>query len=393
MNLYRLEINNFTSIKTQSANKENPFIKDKAAKYLIDIAMAHANSATELLEMESIKIMNLSKLKSISEFFKHKNKFISTVTRDFRTFQFYLRQYSGLRDITSLMKPTELRNGDVLVNSSSKAISFNDYFVLYKHFISMIRYMINIISYHEQQFFNKIYALQSNIENYVSIVNDVIECEKNKENLDKDENKTVTENTDICYDSYSEVCRISDSLGLSSPSIVENDVYSADTTHRPITKQDLTSLGYSDFEDNCGISCKRFVPSGYFYIDAYRPGDNWHMIRLSFKKTVNEAYDDGLLNSDEIDAHQMINGNDAAHMLLYDENAEEKNNDSIDELLMILDKKDPKHSSSYYMKERPSKYSDSIQDVDDETISNFEEYDGVPREGDSICTLRDSLRF
>ena len=190
INLYRMEINTFTSIKTQTANKGNPFIKDKAAKYLINTAMQHANSATELLEMESIKIMNLSKLKSISEFFKHKNKFISTITRDFKTFQFYLRQYSGLREITSLMKPTEMSNGNVLVNGSSKPITFNDYFVLYKHFNSMIRYMINIISYHEQQFFNKIYALQSNIENYISIMNDVIEFnENNKPN----ENDSLTE--------------------------------------------------------------------------------------------------------------------------------------------------------------------------------------------------------
>lgn len=185
MNLYRMEISQFTSINTQTANQTNPFIRDKAASFLIDTAMKHANCGTELLEMESIKILNKSKLKNISDFFKQKNRFISTVNRDFKTFQFYLRQYSGLREIVTLMKPTELRNGDVLVGSSNKPITFNDYYVLYKHFYSMIKYMINIISYHERQFFNKIYALQGNIESYVSVVNDVLDL---GEKINKDNN-------------------------------------------------------------------------------------------------------------------------------------------------------------------------------------------------------------
>ena len=272
MNLYKMEINVFTSINTQTANKENPFTKDKAASHLINTAMNHANSTTELLEMESIKIMNLGKLKSISAFFNRKNTFISTVNKDFRTFQFYLRQYSGLRELTSLMKPTELRNGEVLVGNSNNPITFNDYFVLYKHFNSMIRYMINIIAYHEQQFFNKIYALQSNIENYVSIINDVIEFGKK----------------------------------------------------------------------NSG------------YLDDY--------IEVN-----NEAYDDGIINSDKIDAHRLINGNDTAHMLLND-NANKKNIEN-------------------------EYNADTIDGVDNETISNFNEYDGIPpEEGNSICTLRDSLK-
>lgn len=197
MNLYRMEISQFTSINTQTANQTNPFIRDKAASFLIDTAMKHANCGTELLEMESIKILNKSKLKNISDFFKQKNRFISTVNRDFKTFQFYLRQYSGLREIVTLMKPTELRNGDVLVGSSNKPITFNDYYVLYKHFYSMIKYMINIISYHERQFFNKIYALQGNIESYVSVVNDVLDLGEKQELEKSSINDALNESIDI----------------------------------------------------------------------------------------------------------------------------------------------------------------------------------------------------
>lgn len=265
INLYRIEINNFTSINTQSANKDNPFIKDSAAKYLIDVAKERANTTSNtLLEMEEIKIMNLGKLKSISEFFKHKNRFLSVITRDFKTFQFYLRQYSGLREITSLMKPTELINGDVQIAGSSRSITFNDYFVLYKHFSAMIRYMVDIVSYHDQQFFTKIYALQSNIESYVSIVNDVLSYKKS------------------------------------------ND-------------------------------------------------------------SINEAYNDGLLNSDAIDAHNLVNGNYAANVMLNDDTA---------------DSEDDKEEIEY----------DKIKDIKDEAISNFEEFNGSnSKEVYSICTLRNSL--
>lgn len=204
MNLYRMEISQFTSINTQTANQTNPFIRDKAASFLIDTAMKHANCGTELLEMESIKILNKSKLKNISDFFKQKNRFISTVNRDFKTFQFYLRQYSGLREIVTLMKPTELRNGDVLVGSSNKPITFNDYYVLYKHFYSMIKYMINIISYHERQFFNKIYALQGNIESYVSVVNDVLDLGENQELEKFSMNDALNESIDVVNNTLNE---------------------------------------------------------------------------------------------------------------------------------------------------------------------------------------------
>lgn len=185
LNLYRQEIKYFTDIKTQTVNKTNPFIRDRATQYLIDTAMQHANVSTELLEMENIRILNYSKLKSISHFFIHKTEFTSVINRDFKTFLFYLRQYSKLRDLVAEMDPIEQRDGSVLLKNASKSISFNDYFVLYKHFADMIKYMIKIISYHEQQFFNKIYALQGNIESYASIVNEVLDYKEKKESLNE----------------------------------------------------------------------------------------------------------------------------------------------------------------------------------------------------------------
>lgn len=197
MNLYKQEIKYFTDLNTQTMNKEDPFIRNKAAAYLINTAYEHANLNTELLEMENIKIINPAKLKSIYTFFKRKNTYITTVNQDFKTFIFYLRQYSGLRDIITSMRPTETRNELISLNiSSGKQITFNDYFVLYKHFSSMIKYMIKIIGYHEQQFFNKIYALQNNIESYVSILNDVLDNAKNR---DEDNEESLHETFEDVY--------------------------------------------------------------------------------------------------------------------------------------------------------------------------------------------------
>lgn len=280
INLYKMEINAFTAINTQAVNKDNPFIRDKATQYLIQTAKERANVNKEMLEMEEIKIINQGRLKNISKFFRHKNQYISTINNDFKTFQFYLRQYSGLREITSLIKPTELRNSDVLLNGSNKAITFNDYFVLYKHFHAMIKYMVSIISYHEQQFFNKIYGLQSNIESYVNIVNEVLDYSEkmNRNKSDEDE-------------------------------------------------------------------------------------------------SLNEAYDDGLINSDTLDSHNLINGNYATNVLMNDDTSDKEMEDSIDTEF------------------EPIK-NDSIKDVKDEVISNFNEYEyNSDQGGIEICTLRDSWKL
>ena len=288
INLYRMEINSFTSMDTQSVLKDNPFFRDKAAKYLIDTAMGHANVHKELLELESIKIMSKGKLPAIAKFFKHKNQYISTIVKDFKTFQFYLRQYSGLREITSLMKPTELRNGDVLIAGSNKAITFNDYFVLYKHFSSMIRYMMNIISYHEQQFFNKIYGLQSNIESYTLILNEVLDYGKEYEEKKTTEDDILTESIEeekVDCSTYHECLRIAKAVCGDFRSIIENDCYSL-KTDRMIDENKWNELGYeviNKTSDGRSLELRRDKPGkGYFWIDYTYP-QNWNMIIIKFK--------------------------------------------------------------------------------------------------------------
>lgn len=483
INLYRAEIASFTSINTQTALKDNPFFRDKAAQYLITTAMEHANVHKELLEIEKIKVMNEAKLKAISKFFKRKNQYISTITRDFKTFQFYLRQYSGLREITSLMKPTELRNGDVLIAGSSKAITFNDYFVLYKHFSSMIRYMMNIISYHEQQFFNKIYGLQSNIESYSLILNEVLDYgrEYDKSNVTEDDILTESiEEKKVDCSTYHECLRIAKEVCGDFKSIIENDCYSL-KTGKMIDENKWHELGYeviNKTSNGRSLELRRDKPGkGYFWIDYTYP-QNWDMIIIKFKrdepltetiktfseipsyrnkikalhkkpyshiksefdecvttwfngilggelylydaafdgitrtkysdvydafkdvfekyksdhkdlKPMTDSYNDGLLNSDTIDAHNMINGNHAAQTLLYDDTSDQiKEDDSeIDDSML----KDFLEKNNLELVNLPH---DAIINVKDEVISNFNEFEGNPNNGGvDICTLRDSWKL
>lgn len=467
INLYKKEIDAFTSIKTQSANKSDPFIRDSAAKYLINTAMEHANVSNELLEMESIKIMNLGKMKSISQFFKHRIQFISTINKDFKTFQFYLRQYSGLREIAALMKPTDHINGYVTLDiKPDKRIAFNDYFVLYKHFNAMIRYMINIISYHEQQFFNKIYGLQSNIESYSSIINEVLDYIEQKK---KNKEKTDTMNESISYKltSLDETKSTIDKnfepkgkLNLSSFEKVhideniinkykkeypmlkhvrckDSDDYICDgymwldgenlvctigsCEYRDTHEKYIVSLEVMDKYKGYGLSkqllkfaintmkCSKLSVNKNnevakkvyddFGFKVFHQDDN--MYYMEYKSSLNESYNDGLINSDTIDAHNLINGNYAAQKLMYDDTSDKKfeNKDSdVDDSLLkeFLDKNnlelvDPRNPNEV---NSSSVMFDTIKDVKDEVISNFNEYEGIPNDGGvDICTLRNSLKL
>lgn len=289
INLYKMEIKYYTDINTQTANKDKPFVKDKAAKYLIDTAMNHANVSTELLEMENIRIINNAKLHSIYEFFSHKGKFLSTLQKDFKTFQFYLRQYMAVQDIVKLMNPIELNNGDVMIGNNSNPITFNDYFVLYKHFSDMIKYMIKIISYHEQQYFNKIYALQGNIESYVSIINEVLDY-RDKYDFNKSiDDNSLNESASCNYNSYDECERIARELGYRVTSIIEYNCYQMDTSKRPITEEMFNSIGYKKkpVRTSHYTEYTRDVDGGYFYVSDYNPNSGWHMFNLKFVKGTN----------------------------------------------------------------------------------------------------------
>ena len=469
INLYKMEINAFTAINTQSVNKDNPFIRDKATQYLIEIAKERSNVNKEMLEMEQIKIINPGRLKNISKFFRHKNQYISTINNDFKTFQFYLRQYSGLREITSLMKPTELRNGDVLLSGSSKAISFNDYFVLYKHFHAMIKYMISIISYHEQQFFNKIYGLQSNIESYVNIVNEVLDYAEKMNRNKSEEDESLNESSNDEY--MSKIVELYDSMSgydygyKNLPDNIKPEEFA--NKYRTVSPTDFVKYkkgvcwDYANYEYNSPIV--KNIPKKAYYIEledktstthtfvVFNIDDSYVYIEKSYYKcrgiyisknignifnfvlmnmmnsndykyhireytpsssfvglttlefmdkcmeskkvehkysktqtklekytstnSLNETYDDGLINSDTLNSYNLINGNYAASILMNDDTSDKETEDTND-----IEFERIKH--------------DSIKDVKDEVISNFNEYEyNSDQGGVEICTLRNSLRL
>ena len=276
VNLYKRDLKSFINIDPNTGITQDPFHRNDSANYLKEIAMERANTANDLLEMEEVRVITPSKLHSISLFFKQKSRFLSTIVRDFKTFQFYLRQFSRIKELTEAIKPKELVNGNILVGNIDKEIDFNTYFAIYKHFSAMLRYLINIVAYHESKFYTKIYGLQANIESYTSIINAV---------LDHTESRNTNKSSD---------------------------------------------------------------------------------------NSINEAYYDGYINSDELDAHNLINGNHAAHMLLYD-NAEDIREEDRDEIIIPQD---------------------NIKDIKEESISNFEEHEyPYGKEGLSICTLRDTLNI
>ena len=60
-------------------------------------------------------------------------------------------------------------------------MTFNDYLILYKHISAMVKYLLEIVNLYNSKFFNKIYAMQTNIQVYKSIMDDVILYVHNKE--------------------------------------------------------------------------------------------------------------------------------------------------------------------------------------------------------------------
>ena len=182
-NLYKNEIKEFCEIKDSISNLEKPLLHGRATEYLINTAMTYTNYSDSLLEMEEIKIMSKEKLIKILSFFQKKGELKMIIGQDFKTFQFYLKQYHILSKMTECIKPTITPDNQICINvdGSKYILSFNDYLVLYKHFSAMTKYMLDIINYYNSKFFNKIYAIQSNIELYRSIMRDVVDYANNKD--------------------------------------------------------------------------------------------------------------------------------------------------------------------------------------------------------------------
>ena len=196
-NMFKNEIKEFCEMKDTTSNINKPLLHGKATQYLTTVAVKYTNYNDSMIEMEEIKIMTINKLVDILTFFQRKAQLKQTITEDFKTYQFYLKQYKVLYNMTILLKPT-VENDEIIISlgGARYKLTFNDYLVLYKHFSAMTKYLLDIVNYYNSKFFNKLYAIQSNIEVYRSIMRDVIEY---SQNVDVD---TVTESTNSFNDIY-----------------------------------------------------------------------------------------------------------------------------------------------------------------------------------------------
>ena len=236
--MFTQELKGLSTSSEKVAGGSDSMQINRSTKFLTDIMKNYKTTYDGLLDMEELKVMTSSRRNTILNFYKRKGKIISSVNKDFKTYHFFLRQFSSISKMSEKLEPQTLDDGKVLVNGSK--ILFTDYVVIYKHFSTMMKYILDIVSLYDNLFYNKIYALQSNIEVYNSIIKYSIE----------------------------------------------------------------------------------------FY-NAKKSGDQLN------ESTLIEAWWDGYLNSGDIDAHNMINGNSAAQELLWD-NASEID-DEEDEFLSEID--------------------------------------------------------
>jgi hypothetical protein len=91
--------------------------------------------------------------------------------------------------------------------------------------------------------------------------------------------------------------------------------------------------------------------------------------RKSILSSLNEAYNDGFINSDTLDSHNLINGNYASHILMNDDTSNSTTNGELDKVLdYFLKKNDLKHIEDSNDSEFKDIKSDSIKDVKDEKL-------------------------
>ena len=196
-NIFKNEIKEFCEVKDETANLSKPIIHSIATDFLINVTAEYTSFNDTMLEMEEIRIITIQKLINILNFFQKKSDIKHTISEDFKTYDYYLKQYKVLYDMTLLLEPI-IEDNNIIINLSGKKykLSFNDYLVLYKHFSAITKYLLDIVNYYNSKFFNKLYAIQSNIEVYRSIMVDVINYSKN-EDVD-----TITETTNSFNDIY-----------------------------------------------------------------------------------------------------------------------------------------------------------------------------------------------
>ena len=196
-NIFKNEIKEFCEVKDETANLSKPIIHSIATDFLVNVTAEYTSFNDTMLEMEEIRIITIQKLINISNFFQKKSDIKHTISEDFKTYDYYLKQYKVLYDMTLLLEPI-IEDNNIIINLSGKKykLSFNDYLVLYKHFSAITKYLLDIVNYYNSKFFNKLYAIQSNIEVYRSIMIDIINYSKNK---DVD---IITETTNSFNDIY-----------------------------------------------------------------------------------------------------------------------------------------------------------------------------------------------
>lgn len=282
-NLFNNELDQLLA-KRHGEQSDSVVANQRATKYLINTANTFDGYNDGLLAMEKISLMTKSGLIRVANFYNRRSQIINSIQKDFKTFQFYLRGYGNFYKLTEKLKPTSLANGNVKVND--KEITFMDYFVIYKHFSSLIKDLVNIVNFYENQFYNKLYAIQSNIEVYNAVLDYVITYARSKKR---------------------------------------------------------NSVGPS-------------------------------------KEALTEAWWDGYMNSDTIDAHNLINGNSQAQELLWDDTSDNED-DKID-FSDTTDKIDHHDLSDNDLelaeKELPIKEEISVPKSDDEEVG-------------AICTARSSI--
>lgn len=186
--LFRKEIQDFCKTKKGSILTHSP-----ATDFLKRDLMPLANYNDAMLDTESVRDLQPSELSSMVSSLGMRNSLIQMINNDFKTFWIFLMKFNFFHKTLNMLLP-KVENNMVVVNTPNcRPLTFNEYMVLYKHFSAIIKYLIDIVNLYETTFFNKIFAIQSNIASYKSIMYDVISY--SNENL-----KTVSESFDGVVD-------------------------------------------------------------------------------------------------------------------------------------------------------------------------------------------------
>ncbi len=282
MNMFSQEYRELLNVDSNSSQTDTLSV-GRATNYLIHVMNTYKTVYDGLLAIENITLCTHNKRMFILNYFKERTQITAMVTRDFRTYQFFLKQFRGFYDMAEKIKPV-VKHGLIYLNN--KEISFTDYLTIYKHFSSMMKYIVDLVGYYDNLFYNKIYAIQSNIEVYNGVMNYTIDA-----------------------------------------------------------------------------------------VNKSKPDD---------KDILQEAYYDGILNSDELDGHSLINGNNQANELLWDDTSDNED-----------DKIDPDEVSN-----KPNKIEGV--DVTDDVLIKVEQECPINSEtswtqstgkDDGVCTMRSTIVF